>query len=292
MSSLSEIAVREYRDTVIAELRHNVHMLNDLIYFEARNVVGSAYQLPQITEVDLQDGRTEEGLVPVARVQNSKDLVTFSEYGVRIPLDKWVEFETNVKLRQEYAKNLRKAINRRLDQMIIDEAIDNAGHTISDGGTNLTLEKLLDAKSILDTANVPFENRFVVLHSNSVRSLLNDNRLTSADYNTVKALVEGQINQFLGFTFKQIGDIKFRLGNNVVDGGLPKSGNIRSIFVLGKEETMFRAWQKVDGGNPEIDIYYVNEATTYYSQAVMKVGVKVAENRKNCIVKIECDETA
>ena len=34
-----------------------------------------------------------------------------------------------------------------------------------------------------------------------VSNLLNDQKVTSADYNTVKALVNGEVNQYLGFEF-------------------------------------------------------------------------------------------
>ncbi|GAH48044.1 unnamed protein product, partial [marine sediment metagenome] len=62
---------------------------------------------------------------------------------------------------------------------------------------------LLGAKQILDEAEAPPEDRYFVCTSESIIDLLGTTEVTSADYNTVKALVAGQINSFLGFTFKQ-----------------------------------------------------------------------------------------
>lgn len=75
---------------------------------------------------------------------------------------------------------------------------------VSVGGSNtgLNLAKLIEAKHILDKNEVdPSIPRYVVANSKQMSNLLGVTEVKSADYNTVKALVQGEINTFLGFNF-------------------------------------------------------------------------------------------
>lgn len=75
---------------------------------------------------------------------------------------------------------------------------------VSVGGANtgLNLTKLLQAKYILDRNEVdPSISRYVVVNAKQLQNLLNVTEIKSADYNTVKALVQGEVNTFLGFNF-------------------------------------------------------------------------------------------
>jgi len=115
---------------------------------------------------------------------------------------------------QTVAKN---AMNRRKDRLILAALGGNAyagkaggttvalpaGQKVAAGGVDMTIAKLLNAKQILDEAEAPPEDRYFVCPSESVIALLGTTEITSADYNSVKALVNGQINSFLGFTFIQ-----------------------------------------------------------------------------------------
>jgi hypothetical protein len=69
----------------------------------------------------------------------------------------------------------------------------------------LTIGKIRQAKYILDAADVDDEDpRYFAYTAKSLQDLLRTTEVTSQDYNTVKALVEGNVNTFLGFTFKRI----------------------------------------------------------------------------------------
>jgi hypothetical protein len=74
-------------------------------------------------------------------------------------------------------------------------------------GTNsgLTIAKIRQAKYILDANDVDDEDpRYLAITAKSLQDLLRTTEVTSHDYNTVKALVEGNVNSFLGFTIKRI----------------------------------------------------------------------------------------
>jgi len=76
-----------------------------------------------------------------------------------------------------------------------------AANVIANGTAGMTLVKLLTAKEMLDAADVDEEDRYIVCSSREFTDMLDITELTSADYATVRALVNGQINTFLGFTF-------------------------------------------------------------------------------------------
>lgn len=113
------------------------------------------------------------------------------------------------------------ALNRAKDDAIIAAARGSArtgtgtialpaGQKIAEGGTGLTLAKLLTAKEILDAAEVDVEldpdgqgmaQRVLVCTSKQLTNLLGTTEIKSIDYNNVKALAQGAVDTFLGFKF-------------------------------------------------------------------------------------------
>lgn len=70
--------------------------------------------------------------------------------------------------------------------------------------SGLTIAKLRRAKFILDANEVDEEEeRIIVVSARQLQDLLRDDKVTSADYNTVRALVDGSINTFMGFKFRR-----------------------------------------------------------------------------------------
>jgi tryptophan 2,3-dioxygenase len=68
----------------------------------------------------------------------------------------------------------------------------------------MTLAKLTSAKKKLDAQNVdPDEARYCAVTSSQVDAMLNIATFTSADYNTVRTLVNGKMDSFCGFQFLQ-----------------------------------------------------------------------------------------
>jgi len=111
------------------------------------------------------------------------------------------------------------AMGRAQDDAIIEAATGTA-YTGEDGSTStvlpsaqkivhgsagMSLAKLLTAKESLDGNDVdPDIKRYVACTAGQISDLLNTAEIKSSDYNTVKALAQGQINTFLGFEFIQI----------------------------------------------------------------------------------------
>lgn len=108
------------------------------------------------------------------------------------------------------------AINRAIDSLIYTafdatvttgregastEAYDTS-NTVT-AGSGLTVAKLREIKTVLDGNNMIHkgDTRYILCTTNQIDNLLGEEKATSADYATVKALAQGEINSFMGFEF-------------------------------------------------------------------------------------------
>ncbi|HJD56510.1 phage capsid protein [Candidatus Tisiphia endosymbiont of Ptychoptera albimana] len=66
----------------------------------------------------------------------------------------------------------------------------------------LTVDKLIKAHHILKKRSFGmYDKLYLLCSSNQISDLLRDPQITNYDYNNVRALVSGEVNSFLGFTF-------------------------------------------------------------------------------------------
>lgn len=107
------------------------------------------------------------------------------------------------------------AANRKIDAVLIT-AMGGTAKTGKAGGTNtvflpankiavaasgLTKVKLIEAKKLLDAAETDKNDRYCVCSAEQMEDLLNTTEVTSSDFNSVKALVQGEVETWLGFKF-------------------------------------------------------------------------------------------
>jgi hypothetical protein len=119
-----------------------------------------------------------------------------------------------------YAVNGAYALGRALDDLIITAALGTsmtgengststafatATQQIAVGGTGLTIAKLRQARRILmgNEVDVAMDPLYIAVTATQLDELLGTTEVTSSDYNTVKTLVSGDIDTFLGFKFIQ-----------------------------------------------------------------------------------------
>lgn len=129
--------------------------------------------------------------------------------------------------RSTYAEAMRAAYARRYDDIVItaatgvaktgryDDLKDTAfpATQIIDLAGGLTIDKLIAAKEMLIAANNdPSEERYLACSEKQLSDLLKDVKVQSADYNTIKALVKGEIDTFVGFKFISTERLKLNAG--------------------------------------------------------------------------------
>lgn len=84
-----------------------------------------------------------------------------------------------------------------------DKALPSGQQFINNDGSTagrLKVADLIKAKEMLDTNEVDeMYPRFMAVNAKGIANLLQTTEVTSADYNSVRALVAGEINTFVGF---------------------------------------------------------------------------------------------
>jgi hypothetical protein len=243
-------------------------------------VEGSTYKFPKIGKGVAQVRIPQTDVTPL-NVTYSQVTATLSDYIAAEYSDIFMQAKVNFDERREIVKVVSNAIGRRQDQLILDALTASSATSVSNdiGGsdTNMNVAKLRAAAQTLNTNNVPMDNRHIIIHASSLASLLAETSVTSSDFNTVKALVQGEINTFLGFTFHVLGDR--------TEGGLIKDGsNDRTCFAFHKD-----ALGLAEGIAPKTEINYVPEKTSFLIASMFSAGAVAIDDEG--IVKIVCRET-
>ena len=244
-------------------------------------VTASTHKFPKIGSGVAQVRVPQTDVTPL-NVTYSQATVTLTDYIAAEYSDIFNQAKVNFDERQELVQVVAKAIGRRSDQMIIDALAASStsltvATSIGGAGTNLNMAKLREASRLLNTSNVPAEDRYLLIHASQLASLLSETSVTSSDFNTVKALVQGEINTFMGFTFNVIGD---RTEGGLTGGG---SGSTRKVY----------AYHKMAVGMAESmairsEINYIPEKTSWLVSSMFSAGA-VAIDAGGC-VDITCTE--
>lgn len=190
-------------------------------------ITGKTAFFDQIGSVAARKVTNRHGDSPLNSTPHARRRVALFDYDTGDLIDKLDKVRTLIDPTNPYAVAHGNAMGRAIDDAIIEAAFDTAytgedGSTsvsfASDGGTTvavnswaygtgsgntgLTISKLIEAKTALDEAEVDEdEPRYIACSGKQIANLLQTTETTSADYNTVKALVEGKIDHFMGFDF-------------------------------------------------------------------------------------------
>jgi hypothetical protein len=143
----------------------------------------------------------------------------------------------------------------------------------STANSGLTLAKIAQAKMLLDEAEVEDGDRFLVHSAQQLQDMLLVDKMTSEDYASVKALVDGKIDRFLGFKFVRTE----LLSRNT-------STDIRTCFAWHKSGIKF-----ADGGrNTHMDVL-PSRRHCKQIRGVYRCGAVRTQNEK--VVRIYTDES-
>lgn len=246
---------------------------------QRRGVEGSTVKFPKVGR-GIATARVPQTDVTPMNVGFSQVTCTLEDWNAAEYSDIFSQQKVNFDERQELVQVVGNAIGRRQDQLILDAlTASSTSLTVADdiGGTDtgMNVAKLREAKRLLDKNNVPMDGRHIIIHANSLSQLLSETSVTSADFNTVRALVQGELNTFLGFTFHVVGDR--------TEGGLILSTNDRKCFAFHRDAVGY-----AEGIAPRTEINYVPEKTSFLVNALFSAGAVAIDDEG--IVKIDAYE--
>ena len=208
----------------VEQYSSNVSMLAQQMGSKLRSAVdvetvrGKNAFFDQIGVTAAQVRSSRHGNTPQIDTPHSRRRVSLADYEWADLIDDLDKVRMLVDPTSNYAKAAAAAMNRSIDDVII-AAIGGTAQTGVAGGTatalptaskfatsdqsdGLTIAKLLSAKHFLDAGDVdPSIPRYVVCGAKQIQDLLGTTSVTSADFNTVKALASGSVDSFLGFKF-------------------------------------------------------------------------------------------
>jgi len=196
--------------------------------------------------------------------------------------------EVNFDEQRELAQTVAKAIGRREDQLVIDalalpsfvttnDSDPNTGRIFDISATrNFDIQALRDASQHFNDIEAESDGRHCVLRAAAINALLGTTQTTSSDFNTVKALVNGEIDTFMGFKFHIIG--------TRAEGGLPGVAADREAFLYQKSAIGLAINMDL-----QTTIDWVAQKTSWLVNGVFKAGSVAREPQG--IVKVQYDET-
>jgi len=247
-------------------------------------VVGDTVKFPKVGKGSASVRVPQTDVTPINSTF-SQISVSMTDYVAAEYSDIFNQQKVNFDERQELAQVVGNAIGRREDQIIID-ALDaaSAGSSVaktvvtsgSAAASNLNVGKIIAAKKALDAKNVPPSDRHFVIHANNLAGLLGDERAVSGDFQTLRALVSGDINTMMGFQFHVVGDRD--------EGSLPLSTNDRTCFAFHRSALGVGV-----GIAPKTEINYIPEKTSFLVTAMLSMGAGAIDT--DGIVDVVCDES-
>ena len=248
---------------------------------ERTGVQGNTVKFPKIGKGSATIRVPQTDVVPL-NVTYSQVTATMEDFIAAEYSDIFDQSHVNFSERQELVQVVSGAIARRMDQVVLDALTAASGtntvaNSVGGANTNLNVAKLRAAKKALDAKNVPADGRCMIIHANSLDSLLGETEVTSSDFASVKALVTGDVDTFLGFKFITMGDRD--------EGGLAIDGSSdRTLFAFHKD-----AMGLGISMNQASRVDYIAEKTSFLVASMFSAG-SVAVDAEG-IVKLTCRES-
>jgi hypothetical protein len=155
---------------------------------------------------------------PNLDIAHSRRTVTTAMYEWATLVDRKDKLQNIHDPENQYSISARNALGRSMDDVLISAALGSAATGEDGSGTTalgtaqnivalasgniskMNVNALLMAKNIFDAAEVEGP-RYFIHTAGMLMSMLQQTQVTSSDYNTVRALVRGEIDTYLGFKF-------------------------------------------------------------------------------------------
>lgn len=188
------------------EVKHSYQSASRLmgVVRKREDVVGSTSRFQKLGSVAAYTKTRNADLTVLEPAHTYVD-VTLTDYYATVLVDDLDLLKTNVDIKMEYVKSVSMAIGKKIDDVILAALL--AGSQTSPTNTGAyTIARMLESKKLFDNNIVPADGRNFVFGGATMEDLLATTQASSVDYNSVKALVQGDMNTFMGFSINQVPD--------------------------------------------------------------------------------------
>ena len=214
--------VQQYRANVEHLLQQKGSRLRPYVRVETQNAEFDFYDRIGATSAQEVTGRHQD--TPLVNVPHDRRRVSLRDFDWAELIDRPDRMRLLIDPTSPYSQNASFALGRKMDEIILEAAFNSVstGKTGSStvtfpaaqqiavnfvesgaaANSGLTIGKLRKAKQMLDASETdPSDPRYIIVTAKQITDLLQTTEVTSADFNSVKALVQGDVNTFMGFEF-------------------------------------------------------------------------------------------
>lgn len=217
--------VQTYRSNIEIQFQQKGSRLRNTVRVESQKSEFDFYD--RIGPVDAVEIQSRHSDTPLLETPHTRRRVGMRDFDWADMIDRPDKIRMLADPTSSYTQNAVYALGRKMDDIIIEAATGTAA-TGKDGGSsltfsqdggqtvannyveqggavisNLTIGKLRRARYLFDKNEAidDGDSLTLVCTASQIQALLRTTEATSSDYNTVRALVNGEINTFMGFNF-------------------------------------------------------------------------------------------
>lgn len=243
-AQIDQAFVRQFGGTVFHLVQQKGSRLRGAVRNEA--LVGESGFFDRIGKVTATKKTSRHSDTVLTDTPHSRRMVVGSTYNHADMIDNDDKLKMLIDPASDYVMAFMWALGRAMDDEIIEAADGDAatgktgtgsqshgndyklGSVNADGNAeaNMNVELLRRLKKKLDAFEVEDNDRYIAVTASQLESLLQETEITSSDFNTVKALVQGDINSYMGFTFirteqllSQSGSLSYEYASGAVGSG-------------------------------------------------------------------------
>jgi hypothetical protein len=238
---ITEAFVQQYNSNVYHLAQQKGSKLRGAVRSESQQ--SKAQFWDRIGTVAAQKKVGRHGNTPQMDTPHSRRMLTLEDFEWADLVDDQDKIRLLISPESEYAMAAMWAFGRSMDDVIIEAAAGTAyagekGQTsvalpdaqkfAANNGvamTNLNLNTLRKVKKMFDANEVPDDKRNFAITSSQLESLLGQTEIISSEYASVKALVNGDVDSFLGFKFHRLERL---LTQSAALNGDPTNGAVNS----------------------------------------------------------------
>ncbi|QDP45857.1 MAG: hypothetical protein Unbinned4026contig1001_5 [Prokaryotic dsDNA virus sp.] len=279
-TQLTDNAVAQF-DSIVKHAYAEMGKIRQAVRVKS-GVIGSTHRFPKMGKGQATQRVPQTDVVPM-NIAHTSATATITDWIAAEYTDVFNQQKVNYDEKKLLAHVIAGGITRREDQLIID-ALDasSTSLTVADtigGNDGMNVTKLRRASRLLTQGGVPMTDRYFVHSSIALEQMLGVTPATSMDFNSVRALVNGEMNSYVGFEFICIEDRD--------EGGLPLATNNRTCFAF--HGGAMGSIGLAVGIDFRTEVNYIPEKTSYLAAGLFAAGSIAIDD--NGIVDVDVDES-
>ncbi len=255
--TLSAVAQQQFDDDVKHAFQGGSILKNTVTI--RNNVKADIYKFRRLGKGLANQKATQADVTPMD-VSHSLINCTLENWNAPEYTDIFDQAEVNFDEQKELAEAIAMALGRRCDQLILDAMTAETPSTIiAHGGTGLTLAKIIAVNKGFKQLGVPAGDRYICVEATALEDVLGDSTITNIDYNSVKALMTGDLKSFMG--------LEWRFMEDRTEGGIDLTASTYTGF----------AWHKSAVGmaigiDIKTEVNYIAQKTSWLCNGLLKAG--------------------